>query len=424
MNRVKLSGGVLLACLMPLMLTPLASARESLDPSFGKGGISFPGIGGVTINGLAQNSAGKLVAAGGGLEGFLVGRYLRNGSVDETFGREQGTVSNDLGFDAEARSLAIQPGGKIVAAGSSLPGTMLLVRYLPDGNRDPTFGKDGISRTHVGWHGGGAQDVAVLSNNHLLAAGYGITASHTWKGVVASYRPDGTLDTRFGDGGTTTFTTAGRGELRIAAMRVLPSGKILLAGNIVGRVMVVRLLADGSPDPSFSGDGFAYVDVGSCRCRYAYASGLALDRRGRAIVSASLAGPDPEPAALLRFLPDGRLDRGFGKGGVVSTYLGTRVNSHDVVVEHNGRIVLAASYNVPGSGEARVAVVRYLSDGRVDSSFGRNGFFTRNYGIESIAYAAVVQHNGRVVIGGRANLNSSRRHEDEAPKVFLIRFLP
>ncbi len=430
MNRRNPGRVALLACLALLTLSSPARASESLDPSFGEGGISFPGIGGASIQGLAEDPEARLVSAGGGFDSFVTGRYLRNGRLDESFGREKGTVTSSLGRQPLAHALAIQPDGQIIAAGSSFPGTVLLARYLPDGSRDTSFGKNGSARVNVGRRGGGALDVALLPGGRILAAGWGVADDRSWKGVVVAFKANGSIDTRFGEGGVVTFTAVGGGEatVEIDAMQVLPSGRILLAGEIAGRVMVVRLLGDGRPDPSFSGDGFTYVNVGRCRCRYAYTSGLALDRRGRIVVSASLAGPDPEPAALLRFMPGGRLDRSFGEGGVVSTFLGSRLAAQDAVVQHNGRIVIVGDYNVPGSGEARLAAVRYLPDGRVDRSFGRKGFFTRDFGVEGVAYAALVQRDGRVVIGGRVNPKPSPFHENESvfdtAEVFLARFLP
>jgi uncharacterized delta-60 repeat protein len=137
---------------------------------------------------------------------------------------------------------------------------------------------------------------------------------------------------------------------------------------------------------------------------------------------------DPQPSALVRYLPNGKLDRGFGRKGIVRTTLGNRLAGKDVVIQRNGKIVLAGTYNVPGSGEARVAVVRYLPDGRLDRSFARNGFFTRDFGVEGVAYSAIVQRDGRVVVGGRANPKPSPFHENESvfdtAQIFLIRFLP
>ena len=356
----------------------------------------------------------------------MVSRYQSNGDLDESFGREEGSARSVLGIDSFAQALALQPDGRIVAAGTGSFGAAILARYLPNGRLDRSFGGDGQSRLSLGHHGGGAFAVVVLASGRILAAGYGIGEEERWKAAVIAFQPNGELDTHYNGDGLSTFTVVGgEGSIEFTSMQVLRSGKVLLAGGIGRRVLIVRLRADGTPDPSFNDDGFAYVNPSHCFC--AETSGLALDRRGRAVVSADVLHGKREPAVLLRFLPNGQPDRSFGKGGELRTFLGSRFRSHDVVVQHNGRIVMAGAYNVPGSGEARVAAVRYLPDGRLDQSFGRHGFFTRDFGAEGVAYTALVQRNGKVVIAGRAN-PAPLRHENESvlntAEAFLARFLP
>jgi uncharacterized delta-60 repeat protein len=403
-----------------------AQASESLDPSFGEGGISFPGVGGASVRGLAEDAGGRLIGVGGGFESFVASRYRRDGSLDKSFGRDEGSVTNFFGFDSLAQAVALLPDGRIIEAGTGFSGTAILARYTPDGRLDRGFGKGGQARLSLGRRGG-ALDVALLPSGRILAAGYGLGQDYSWKAAVIAFRPNGRLDTRYNDDGLSAFTAeGGEASIELTAMQVLRGRGLLLAGEIGGRVMMVRLRADGDPDRSFGEGGFAYVNPGHCFC--AQATGLTLDRRGRAVVSVDLAHGKREPAMLLRFRPDGRLDRSFGKGGVVRTFLGSHLRSKDVVVQRNGRIVLAGAYNVPGSGEARVAAVRYLPDGRVDRSFGRRGFFTRDFGVEGVAYTALLQRDGKVVIGGRANPARSPFFENasvfDTAQVFLARFLP
>jgi hypothetical protein len=91
-------------------------------------------------------------------------------------------------------------------------------------------------------------------------------------------------------------------------------------------------------------------------------------------------------------------------------------------------MVLAGTYNVPTTGEARVAVVRFLPRGALDRSFARRGFFIRDFGAEGVAYAALTQRDGRIVVGGRINPDPSPFEENpsiyDTAEVFLIRFLP
>jgi len=377
-----------------------------------------------------------------------VTRYLDNGILDLSFGGGDGWAPS-LEFGSRVNAVAIQRGGKILAASSMrFSGNFLLARYEADGNRvDPSFGgklrgtskQPGLTVTIAGSKGGGAQDLTLQRNGRILTAGYGIDLSHRWKAMIAAYRPNGAPDRSFGHEGTVTITPGGESDvpIELVAVRALPDGRIFAAGHVDGLLMVASVGPDGSPNRRFGGDGLVFTDVdGSRPCPCAYATDMEIDRRGRVVVSANVTGPrEREPAALLRYLPSGKLDHSFGHGGVARAVLGNRLAGKDIAIQHNGRIVLAGTYNVPETGEARVAAARFLPDGRLDRSFARRGFFTRDFGVEGVAYAALTQRDGRVVIGGRANATrpppSEKEDEIESPpsiydtaEVFLIRFLP
>jgi hypothetical protein len=126
-------------------------------------------------------------------------------------------------------------------------------------------------------------------------------------------------------------------------------------------------------------------------------------------------------------MPNGRLDRSFGDRGAVRTTLGTRLATKDMAIQHNGKILLAGTYNVPGRGEARIAALRFLPNGRLDRSFARRGFFIRDFGAEGVAYSALTQADGKVVISGRVNKTFPANEEAsiyETAEMFLARFLP
>ena len=92
------------------------------------------------------------------LAGFALARYLPNGSLDPTFGGD-GKVTTDVGANAHGAS-ALQPDGKIVAAGESTIG-FALARYLSNGSLDPTFSGGGKVFTDFG---GGTLSVLSLSS--------------------------------------------------------------------------------------------------------------------------------------------------------------------------------------------------------------------------------------------------------------------
>jgi uncharacterized delta-60 repeat protein len=86
---------------------------------------------------------------------FALVRVLPNGDLDPGFG-DHGRVMTDFGEISVLVAIAIQPDGKIVAAGYgggatlSSPHDFLVARYLPDGSLDPTFGSEGGVRVDFG----------------------------------------------------------------------------------------------------------------------------------------------------------------------------------------------------------------------------------------------------------------------------------
>src|SRR6266508_2960252 len=107
-----------------LMLTQLVSpptafaAAGALDTSFDGDGKVTTDFGGLDeALGVAIQPDGKIVAAGTNGGDFALARYNRDGSLDTSFDGD-GKVTTDFGapFDL-ALGVAIQPDGRIVAAG-------------------------------------------------------------------------------------------------------------------------------------------------------------------------------------------------------------------------------------------------------------------------------------------------------------------
>ena len=130
--------------------------------SFGTAGIAVhdlggdPGASGV-IEDLELLPDGRIVAAGWALSAtdgsseLVVARFTANGDLDPTFAAGGVFRSNPTVAEDDARTLELQPDGKIVAAGlrgeSEEEGTgdTWLVRLTPAGVLDPSFGTGGES---------------------------------------------------------------------------------------------------------------------------------------------------------------------------------------------------------------------------------------------------------------------------------------
>ena len=320
-----------------------------------------------------------------------------------------------------ATDVEIQHNGDILVAGSDRLGTgegsagsILLARFHASGRLDHRFGEEGSVVTHLGVNDGGAFALAIEPNGKILVGGFRETWHHRTEGILVRYLPDGAIDTGFGSGGMVHFKPSGRGQANVHDVAVLRGGKILVAGGFDGRFFLARLQPGGRLDRSFGGgDGRVLTDVdGRGYCAFAicaHANSIAISH-GRILLAGVATDPHAELSVVARYRSDGRLDRGFGNHGLArARRRGHVLTAEKMVLQRNGRIVLAGRY------DRRVAVLRLLPDGRPDPGFARAGLFTRQIGYESAAYAAVVQGDGKVVIGGYAKPYPEPGREVEFP---------
>src|SRR6266487_2601249 len=369
--------GVMLAGLVTIVL-PAVPARAvsggTLDPTFGSGGKLLTDFGGQEMAyGVRVQADGKIVAAGfsntDGNHDFALARYDRDGTLDPTFGTG-GKVLTDVsgaGSYDEARAVAVEPDGKILAAGSSDAGgstDFAVVRYDGDGTLDPTFGAGGQVLTDLGGAGryDGAYAVAVEPDGKILAAGFSDAGGSTDFAVVR-YDGDGTLDPAFGAGGQ-VLTNFGGSDYAYA-VAVQGDGKVVAAGSSDAGGSTDFALARyndyGSLDSRFGGGGKVLTDV-SGRGSEDDARAVAIQADGE-IVAAGRSNAVRDTArdfALVRYNDDGSLDGRFGAGGTVSTDVSGAGHNNEafaVAVQADGKIMAAGV--VSGLGWSDFALTRY-----------------------------------------------------------------
>lgn len=157
----------------------------------------------------------------------------------------------------------------------------------------------------------------------------------------------------------------------------------------------------GVVDTSFGGGVVRQgVDVGED-----YANAVAVQVDGKVIVAGSSAIAGGTVVSLVRYGRDGSLDTTFGVGGKVLTTVGSRGNdaAQAVAVQADGRIVVAGASEQGATG-LDFAVLRYDTDGRLDTSFGNAGKVVIDFaGDTDRAWALLLQPDGRIVVGGEAN---------------------
>lgn len=154
-------------------------------------------------------------------------------------------------------------------------------------------------------------------------------------------------------------------------------------------------------DASFSADGRVVTDVAPGQGTFSV--GLTVDVSDRVLLGGMVFAESPgssNDVALLRYLTTGSLDPSFGAGGIVKAATGSEGRGGSLAVDGGGRIVLAGfqAEQLPSD----VALRRYLSDGSLDPAFGAGGLVEADLGTASSDYASGValDSDGRIVIAG------------------------
>ena len=187
------------------------------------------------IYALGLQPDGKIVATGitgfGYNYNFAIARYNSDGSLDSSFGTN-GKVIEDLGtqFDIP-KSILIQNDGKIIISGNVYFGNnyFVLVRYKANGNKDETFGTNGISVSEIDYDG--ASSASILQNDgKILLAGTINWFTNNANFCMQRFNNDGSIDNFFGNNGLMISELSSYSDFCNSAI-IQSDGKIILAGG-------------------------------------------------------------------------------------------------------------------------------------------------------------------------------------------------
>lgn len=267
-------------------------------------------------------------------------RILPDGSLDPSF-----NAPSSMGA---VFCMARQTDGRVLLGGSftsynGVPRNRI-ARIMPDGTLDLSFdpGSGASGTVHA---------IALQADGKVLIGGAFTSVDGTPSTRLARLLPDGSLDDTF------TATAANT----VDAFAVQPDGRILVGGaftNVNGqsRNRIVRLMADGSLDGSF--------DIGTgasnrVRCLYLYPD-------GRVLVAGDFSSYQGVPrSSILRLLPDGSLDPSFSPGPV-SNAIDDDILA--LAVQPSGRMLIGGDFTLV-SGVPRARIARLMPSGELDPSF-------------------------------------------------------
>lgn len=251
------------------------NANGTLDASFGTGGIFETVLGNPTFDEaeIAIQPDGKIIVsgttkAGLGSDAFSVMRLNTNGTFDTTFDGDGQAVTVFAAND-RAYGVKLQADGKIVVSGSTnFNAAFALARYNSDGSLDTSFDGDGkVTTNFPGGAGSLAYNLAIQPDGKIIAAGYKRTVESD--GALARYNPNGSLDTTFGTDGLAVFGNTANETFWDVHLR---NGNIICTGfrslvdpSSQDDFMIVRFSGNGVLDTGFAASGVRYLDFNTSR---------------------------------------------------------------------------------------------------------------------------------------------------------------
>ncbi len=452
-----------LAMLLSLLAMPGTAPAQSsnLDNTFGEGGRVATAVDEVAPNWsgsgpgptLRPESYGYIhlaVAPDGSLvvaRGNLLLRYLPDGQLDSKFG-EGGklAISTVEGLPFGLADIAVTSEDEILVFGTVVdptisrfisgysprelsPSFVTVLRLDSTGALDPTFGKgNGVFREDLDLSStrGVPADILLAETESaeidsegraVIAVGKvgfppAIRSTPGWVGdALIRLTPSGTLDPTFGGGdGIVEGILRGSREAGLLFRDFCISTRdepIVAVGNFTfeegqGRTWLSRLHADGTLNRAFGQDGIAQGHGGSGRpaCTRSHIFML----QGPSTFSPTR--EDPSLWKVVSRSTDGHVNRGFGRRASVRLR-GKYSRLTSIAVDQRGRVVLAGVLELPMQRKqgrsTYFTVIRLLPSGRLDQSFGHDGWtkttFGRNASIDTSA-AAIDAFGRPIVVGG------------------------
>lgn len=354
---------------------------------------------------------GKILATGISNNDFAVLRLLPDGTPDPEFG-DDGVAQHDFnGTSDRSHAILVQPDGRIVVAGQiqiNNQADFAVLRLLPDGKIDSTFGTNGWTVTDLGTTYEFPNCAALQADGKIIAAGRKADNFQS-DFTMVRYHPDGRVDSLFGTNGI--VGTNLREEDEVTSIAIQPDGQILLAGfasiSAKGDFAVVRYNPDGTLDKFFGEGGKIFTDIEGVNASDLI-NAMVLLPDGKILVAgfANYFNLDGTcDIGIVRYDENGILDPEFGVGGISVTRLGSSTNIYGMSVQPDGKIIVGGVSNVVME-EKRWLLARFHSNGVLDEGFGTTGYTaTAMPGNNGSVTALLIQPDSRIILAGYAGTN-------------------
>jgi uncharacterized delta-60 repeat protein len=377
-----------------------------LDPDFRLPGRIIHGagkVGGTAVSyddllGMAVQGDGRIVLASGN----VLLRLLPDGALDPSFGTA-GRVIHPGG--RRGVCVALQSDGKIVVGGrlpvSQSTGDFSLLRYLADGTLDPAFGAGGTAEASFGTLSGErCNALAIQADGRIVAAGGADGGNIDF--AVARFLPSGVLDSTFDGDGKVSVPVTPNGVDIAYGVAVRADGKIVVSGEVrIGYASGgAQFLVFGWDlgDAVLSASG-AVEATGFYQRSYTFGyesvGRMALRPDGsRVLIGGATGGSLNNPG------PNGFFIVGASSTPIFNTFQSAGAQGRCIAMGTDGRYLVAGSVNAAGS--THFAIARYEADDTLDTTFSLDGM--ASFAVSGdFEYADAVARlsDGRILVAGR-----------------------
>ncbi|MBK8497476.1 MAG: hypothetical protein IPL52_01340 [Flavobacteriales bacterium] len=329
---------------------------------------------------------------------FLACRYDANGQPCTNYGTNGRFMSPESLGSLNGRLAALAPDGSVAMVGAfnyNGINELTFMRILPDGQLDELFGDQGLTRISCNMFilpG----DMQIASDNSIYLSGrVGTTA------FAMHILADGSLDTDFGDEGLALIISPAGHGLTGSNLRISPNGYLVIASpyyeDYVEAGYVAALDLSGAPVPWFGNNGYLTLDLYPTGSEVW--NELAFMDDGDLLLTGSLSGTGLTTRILvLSLLADGSPDPSFGTNGLAEVLPPTNVRRSipSIYKLANGQILLTGLQNTNGN-YPRVYLTRLTSTGTIDAAFGTDGTFVS----APPQYSIITQNMGARLADGR-----------------------
>jgi uncharacterized delta-60 repeat protein len=380
---------------LPAIALPLlvADPAGALDTTFAGGvGIVAETTRGTaaTFYALALQPDGKIVAAGQAQTpaGWLIRRFNADGSADLTF------APTTLPTDGTARALAIDSAGRVVCAGTSSPGAgaaqLTVVRLGATGAPDATFGTAGVYRLTAvdGQLGSTGYALAIQPDAAIVVGGSRKGTINPEDAIAIRLLPTGTRDNSLGGGIVIQPKARWIGAAIETGGAIVLGGSDLSAASGQPSFVLTRRSGAGAVDATFGTGGSIVFGAGDRADAFVRMPDGTLALTGESVLPGNMyvTGVASTTAAIYAH-------------GIAAT---TNPGFFGAAAQGDGRLV-AAGHTSGAGGEARVE--RIFPDGGPDDTFGDAGAAILQPkggkpGLETQLFAAAVQADGRILAAG------------------------